>query len=446
MTRLDWIVPGLGHLRLGFRREAAKYLFFLGLWLAAIVCRRERLLELGRGPKSAEVWVAFGFLAAWPLLWMLAARTGLRRLLAPARRDSLSPWRIAMGMMRRNARAVWGMRVLGVAYMVAFLCPVLAPYDPEATPSDTIVNKQAPPFSTIYVLGDLKRGEIYCRDFRLEEDGRLFLDRAEEFAHRRVPFGQVGEPKGGWKRPPTGARTLGGRDIPYRAERHLLGTDELGRDLLSALIYGSRISLSIGFVAMAIAVVIGALVGVVSGYLGGWIDFTLMRCVDVLLAFPRLLLLLLIYSAYAAAKLEASIFLVVAVLGGTGWMGISRLVRAQILSLREQDFAVAAQALGLRKGRIMSRHLLPNAVAPIIVDATLRVGDTILTEAALSFLGMGVQKPTPSWGNIVEGGAQVLYEAWWIATLPGVAIVFVVVSFNLVGDALRDALDPKLRH
>ena len=137
--------------------------------------------------------------------------------------------------------------------------------------------------------------------------------------------------------------------------------------------------------------------------------------------------------------------MIVAILGATGWMGISRLVRAQILSLKEQDFTMAAHALGLGKTRIMFRHLLPNSMAPLIVDATLRVGNTILLEAALSFLGFGVQKPTPSWGNIVDSGKEILDEAWWVATFPGLAIVFVVVSFNLVGDALRDALDPKLR-
>jgi len=442
----DWLLPGLGHWRLGFRREARKYVLFLGIWLAVVVLRRERIVQLYDFAGPTESTVALAFLALWPVAWALAARRGLRRLLSPAGRESLSQWQIALGMMRRNARCVLGVRMLGVAYMIAFLCPVLAPYDPERTPPDTIVNKLAPPFSTVYVLGDRERGEIYCRAFRLEEGGAVFLDRAEEFAHARVRLDALGEPHGGWKRPPTGARSLGGVTVPFREELHLLGTDDVGIDLFSLLVYGSRISLSIGFVAMAIAVALGALVGTAAGYAGKWTDFCLMRVVDVLMAFPRLLLLLLIYAAYAAAMMDTSIFLVVAVLGATGWMGIARLVRAQVLSLKEQDFATAARALGFGHWRVMMRHLLPNSLAPLIVDATLRVGDTILTEAALSFLGMGVRKPTPSWGNIVEGGAKVLHEAWWVATLPGLAIVAVVVSFNLVGDALRDAMDPKLRH
>jgi len=447
---LDWIVPGLGHWRHGFRREATKYVLFLGLWVLILVLCWDRVAVLpGRlaGPKALESAVALAFLALWPVGWIAAARWGLARLLRPPDRGSLSQWQISLGILRRNPRAVWGLRLLGAAYMVAFLCPVLAPYDPEHIPGDGIVNKQRPPMSTVFVLGDTQQGEIHCVDFYQDpqDPGAVFLDRAAEFAHHSVPLERLGEPARGWAAPPTGTVEIGGRAIPYRAESHLLGTDEVGRDLLSGLIYGSRISLSIGFVAMLIAVAIGSFVGVVAGYLGGMTDFFLMRLVDLLMAFPRLLLLLLFYAGYAAAKEQVSIFLIVAILGATGWMGISRLVRAQILSLKEGDFTVAARSLGANPLRVMFRHLLPNSMAPIIVDATLRVGNTILVEAALSFLGMGVQKPTPSWGNIVMGGAKVLREAWWIATLPGLAIVFVVVSINLVGDALRDALDPKLR-
>ena len=235
--------------------------------------------------------------------------------------------------------------------------------------------------------------------------------------------------------------SIGGRTVPYREEFHLLGTEDQGRDLLSRLIYGSGVSLWIGFLAMGIAVTIGTLVGAASGFFGGWVDMVLMRFVDILLAFPLLLLLLLVKAMID----NPSIWVVVAILGATGWMGISRLVRGQFLTLRELDFTTAARALGVPSGRIMFRHLLPNAMAPIIVNGTLIVGSTILTEAALSFLGYGVQPPDSSWGAIVQGGTGYLSQAWWIATLPGIAIVFTVSSFNLLGDALRDALDPRLR-
>jgi peptide/nickel transport system permease protein len=192
---------------------------------------------------------------------------------------------------------------------------------------------------------------------------------------------------------------------------------------------------------MFVAVTLGVFFGAVAGYFGGLADGLIMRLVDILLAFPRLLLLLLIVSVYEGA----GIFTVVLILGATGWMGVSRLVRAQFLQVKELDYAHAAKALGFSRARIMFRHLLPNSMAPVIVNATLLVGNTILVEAALSFLGFGVKPPDASWGNIIADGRSSLQEAWWIATIPGLCIVFTVVCFNLAGDALRDALDPKGR-
>ncbi len=222
--------------------------------------------------------------------------------------------------------------------------------------------------------------------------------------------------------------------------QHLLGTDQFGRDVLSRILYGARVSLAIGLIAVSIAVVLGSLLGAVAGYLGGLVDGAIMRFTDTVLSFPRLVLLIMIIALFSP-----SITLIILVLGLTLWPGTARLVRGEVLSLREREFIQAARALGMSRKRIILRHLLPNAMAPVIVAATLGIGNTIVLEAGLSFLGLGVQPPTPSWGTMVADGRQNLLGAWWVATFPGLAIVLTVLAFNLVGDGLRDALDPRLR-
>jgi peptide/nickel transport system permease protein len=223
------------------------------------------------------------------------------------------------------------------------------------------------------------------------------------------------------------------------SKTHLLGTDELGRDVLSRIIWGSRVSLKVGFVAVGIAITIGIVIGSIAGFYGGKVDAVLMRFVDIMLAFPTFFLILAVI-----AILEPSIFTIMAVIGVTSWMDVARLVRAEFLTLKERDFVDAAKAIGVGNRRLIFRHILPNALSPVFVSATFGVAGAILVEAGLSFLGLGVQPPDPSWGNILTSGKDYIEVAWWLSLYPGLAILITVLSYNLVGEGLRDALDPRL--
>ncbi|HIC91575.1 MAG TPA: ABC transporter permease [Syntrophaceae bacterium] len=222
--------------------------------------------------------------------------------------------------------------------------------------------------------------------------------------------------------------------------KHLLGTDQLGRDVFSRMLYGSRVSLSVGFVAVSISLFIGIIVGSIAGYYGKIVDSVLMRFVDIMMCFPAFFLMLTII-----ALLGPKIHHVMIVIGATSWMGTARFVRAEFLSLRERDFVQAAKVLGISDKRIIFRHMLPNALAPVFVTATIDMATAILIEASLSFLGFGVQPPAPSWGNILTEGRIYIFDAWWLTLFPGLAILITVLSFNLLGEGLRDALDPRLR-
>ena len=377
--KLDDFVPGLAQARHGRWGRAA---VLAGAWLAllaVLVTRHAAVVDaLESGGAAGRIGVRFAVAFLFAALVTLPAISAwdAARLRAGRAREGGSQLRNAARRFLRNRVAVAGLLLVVTLYGLAILAPLLAPHSPDLQ-TDIVRTRNLPPGAAVSLAGG----------------------------------------------PPL--------EFP-------LGTDKFGRDLLSRILYGARISLTIGLVAVAIAVTLGTLLGALAGYFGGRTDWIVMRAVDVLSAFPRLFLVLTLIAIWGP-----SIWLIVSVLGATAWMGVARLVRAQILSIKEREFVQATRALGVPHARVILRHVLPNALSPVIVAASLMIGDVILTEAALSFLGLGVPPPTASWGNIVNLGRDDLLGAWWVATFPGLAIVLTVVSYNLLGDGLRDALDPR---
>ncbi|MGC8775585.1 MAG: ABC transporter permease [Chlorobaculum sp.] len=480
---LHRIVPGLGLLSAGKRSSGLFYLLATAAFFALLSARLDLVIisfrSLAAGVtllvlsptdfsqiftlETLEFWIAALYLITVPFLLLRFSIRSYRKVLREkdeSQSGEASLWQLGMISFKRNGISVAASMVIFVLYSVAFLAPLLSPFSPYDQ-QDFLVTAYQPPLTRLdaLVLRQHRTMVIPLRpgsDMASTAANTLILDsqklrsRNEEHNLKFVNSYRIESTQAFYQQgmreksiPLTNLVNISGNSAkPVYAvtKTFLLGTDQYGRDIFSRVIYGSRISLSIGFLVVLISVSLGTIIGISSGYFGGWIDNTLMRIVDVLIAFPALFLILIIIATFGN-----SIYLIVITLSFTGWMGVARMVRGQVLSLKEQEFILAAKSLGLSNLRIIFRHLLPNTLTPVIVAATLRIGSIILTEAGLSFLGLGVQPPTPSWGNIINEGRDSLLNHWWISTFPGVAILTTVVCFNLIGDGIRDALDPRMR-
>lgn len=333
-----------------------------------------------------------------------------------------SLWQIAWGKLKKDRVAMLGLTLVVLILMGGIFAPILAPMDPN---TQVLEFRNRPP-------GFIGEVVLYRISPELPEK-RVAIQSLKEFPDGIVIIDQVGRTL---KIP----RSQLDQNHPWRQKyRYLLGTDHFGRDILSRILYGARISLVVGFTASTLSLFLGLVLGAWAGYYGGWRETVIMRFADIMFGFPTLLFLIGITAAF-----EPSLMVVFFAIGFVTWPGMARLMRGQVAALKQREFVQAAEALGFSRSRILWRHIVPNCLAPVIVTYTLGIAGAIMTEASLSFLGLGAQPPTPSWGAMINSGKDFLRIAPWISVVPGVTIAAIVMGFNLLGDGLRDAMDPTL--
>lgn len=330
-------------------------------------------------------------------------------------------WAIVFRQFKRNKLAMIAMAVLMMLFSVAIFAPFIAGEKPIYLVKQFEAEGEVSELRTYWFPNVFKYEDLLEVQF-----DRWRAGEGETAIYALVPIGPERNNMKNYLQPPD--RT------------HLLGTDYNGRDVLSRLVWGTQISMSVGFIAVSISLILGVFMGAIAGFYGGKMDMVILRVIEIMICFPSLILILALI-----AYLERSIIIIMVVIGVIGAPGVARLVRGEYMKLRDSDFVTAARATGLTDWRIMFRHILPNAMAPVLVYATFGVAGAILTETALSFLGLGVAPPTASWGETLSESKSYVDFAWWLVVFPGVAIFVTVTAFNLVGEGLRDAMDPKLR-
>ncbi|MFQ6604724.1 MAG: ABC transporter permease [Fidelibacterota bacterium] len=339
--------------------------------------------------------------------------------------DIRSPWQVTRQRLLADRAALVGLFLIGIIVIAGLFAPLLAPQDPDAQVLE-FMNKP-PGFKgeiiRFHYRPDLPLQLVAVTDIQVNGVRVAYTDQLG----RTLTLHQsqlAGEPESEW----------------HQTRRYWLGTDNFGRDVLSRLLYGARISLLVGISASTLSLIVGLILGAIAGFWGGWLETIIMRFTDIMFGFPTLLFLIGITAAF-----EPSLTVVFIAIGFVSWPGMARLMRGQVLSVKEREFVKAAQVLGFSRWRILWRHVVPNCLAPVIVAYTLGIAGAIMAEASLSFLGLGAQPPTPSWGAMINTGKDFLRLAPWISMAPGIAIAITVLGFNLLGDSLRDALDPTLK-